>query len=60
MGEHIDFASSIDFKTTTAWQGHRDGEVLITRTYSYSLPGSGRSILSRTDGVWFRHYEKTN
>jgi integrase len=25
----------IDFKTLAAWQGHRDGGVLIARTYSY-------------------------
>src|SRR5207244_3893229 len=25
----------VDFKTISAWQGHRDGGVLIARTYSH-------------------------
>jgi integrase len=25
----------VDFKTISSWQGHRDGGVLIAKTYSY-------------------------
>ncbi len=46
-GEHIDFQNKritlyrhktekgVDFKTIASWQGHRDGGVLIAKTYSH-------------------------
>lgn len=36
--------NGVDFKTLAAWQGHRDGGVLIARTYSYLRDAHSRKM----------------